>query len=155
MSRSSLIGLGFGAVVGILFLLLSVFAAGAGHGTYLPAKILFPFAMLASVFGHSITLPYVVLALVQFPVYGLLLGAVFRSPRFVPCAIILSCVHFTVAAVDIFMPADDSFSTEPRQPSNQAMERTATRRAFPFQVAWVAPLRLTRAHGGRRSSCSR
>jgi hypothetical protein len=127
MSRSSRIGLAFGTGVCILCLLVAVLAAGAGHGTYLPAKILFPFAMLAGVFGRSITLPYVVLALVQFPLYGLLLGAAFRSPRFVLCVIILSCAHFAVAAVDISMPADDSFSIQPRQPSNQAMERTATR----------------------------
>jgi hypothetical protein len=127
MSRSSLIGLAFGTVACTLCLLVAVFAAGAGHGTYLPAKILFPFAMLASVFGRSITFLYVVLGLGQFPLYGLLLGAAFRSPRFVLCVIILSCAHFAVAAVDIFMPADDGFSIKPRQPSNHAMERTADR----------------------------
>jgi hypothetical protein len=155
MSRSSLIGLAFGAVVGVLCLLVAVFAAGAGHGTYLPAKILFPFAMLASVLGRSITFPYVVLALAQFPLYGLLLGAAFRSPRFILCVIILSCAHFAVAAVDIFMPADDSFSDKPRRPSNQSMERTATRRAFAFGVAITLSLQPTLGVGGRRSSCSR
>jgi hypothetical protein len=127
MSRSSLIGLALSSVVGVLCLLAAVFAAGAGHGTYLPAKILFPFAMLAGVFGRSISLPYVVLALLQFPLYGLFLGAVFRSPRFVLCVIILSCAHFAVAAVDIFMPADDSFSGKPRRPSNQSLQLTAGR----------------------------
>jgi hypothetical protein len=39
--------------------------------------------------------------------------------------------------------------------SNQAMERTATRRAFPFPVAWTPSLRPTLALGGRRSSYSR
>jgi hypothetical protein len=155
MSRLSLIGLAFGAAVCVACLLVAVFAAGAGHGTYLPAKILFPFAMLASVFGRSITLPYVVLALVQFPIYGLLLGAVFRSRRFVLCIIILSCAHFAVAAVDIFMPTDDGFSSRPRRPSNHAMERTATRCAFAFGMAMTLSLRPTLGLGGRRSSLSR
>ena len=39
--------------------------------------------------------------------------------------------------------------------TNKAMERTATRRAFTFRVAWTPSLRPTRAPGGRRSSFSR
>jgi hypothetical protein len=38
---------------------------------------------------------------------------------------------------------------------NQAMERTATRRAFTSRVAWMPSPRSTRAPGGRRSSYSR
>ena len=123
MLRSSLIGLAIGTVICFPCLLLAVFAAGGGHGTYLPAKILFPFAMLATVFGRSVTLFYAVLALLQFPIYGLLLGAAFRSRRFLLCVIILSCAHFSVAAVDILMPFGDSVSLNARQSSNHAMER--------------------------------
>jgi hypothetical protein len=130
--RSSLIGFVIGIGVCILGLLVAVWATGAGHGTYLPAKILFPFAMLAGVFGHSITLFYAVLAVLQFPVYGLILGAAFRSSRFVLCVIILSLVHFGVAAVDICMPLDESFALKPQRASNQAFERTATRTAVAF-----------------------
>jgi hypothetical protein len=42
-----------------------------------------------------------------------------------------------------------------RKPSNQSMERTATRRAFTFCVARTSSLRSTRAIGGRRSSLPR
>jgi hypothetical protein len=42
-----------------------------------------------------------------------------------------------------------------RPPSNHAMERTATRRAFTFRVTCTPSLRPTRAPGGRRSSYSR
>jgi hypothetical protein len=42
----------------------------------------------------------------------------------------------------------------PKRP-NQAMERTATGRAFAFRVATTFPLQAMRALGGRRSSCSR
>jgi hypothetical protein len=41
------------------------------------------------------------------------------------------------------------------QRPNQSMERTSTRRAFTFRVAWTPSLRPTLALGGRRSSCSR
>jgi hypothetical protein len=43
----------------------------------------------------------------------------------------------------------------PPQASNQAMERTPTRSASVFRVAWTLPLRLALAFGGRRSSYSR
>ena len=39
--------------------------------------------------------------------------------------------------------------------SNDAMERTATRRVFTFFVGRSSSLQLTRALGGRRSSLSR
>jgi hypothetical protein len=42
-----------------------------------------------------------------------------------------------------------------RQRPNQAVERTATRRAFMFRVTRRSPLRTTLALGGRRSLCSR
>jgi hypothetical protein len=45
--------------------------------------------------------------------------------------------------------------TSPPNTSNQAMERTATRRAFSFRVACALLLRSTRTLGGRRSSFSR
>jgi hypothetical protein len=43
----------------------------------------------------------------------------------------------------------------PPQASNQAMERTATRRAFMFPLAWALSFRPTVAPGSRRSSFSR
>ncbi len=39
--------------------------------------------------------------------------------------------------------------------SNQAMERTVTRRVFAFQMIKLSSLRLTLGLGGRRSSYSR
>jgi hypothetical protein len=48
-----------------------------------------------------------------------------------------------------------SSSTNHAQKSNQAMERTTTRRAFTLLVTNASPLRAALALGGRRSSCSR
>jgi hypothetical protein len=55
-------------------LLLALASGGAGHGDYLWAKLLFPLTMLStSVFG-SITVPFIVLAVAQYPAYGVVLG---------------------------------------------------------------------------------
>src|SRR5438105_4422954 len=72
MIRGSLIGLALGALITIPFLALAVFCAGGGHGTYAPAKFLFPVAMIFAVGRESITPPIIGLALVQFPLYGLI-----------------------------------------------------------------------------------
>lgn len=57
------------------FCLLFAFAsAGAGHGDYILATVLFPFTMLSAVFFNSITISFVWLAIVQFPVYGIVFG---------------------------------------------------------------------------------
>src|SRR5882724_6003049 len=54
---------------------------------------------------------------------------------------------------------DEDFSTTrilySRHPSNHAMERTATRRAFTLEMSKSLSLRAALALGGRRSSCSR
>ena len=49
----------------------------------------------------------------------------------------------------------DSFALMQREPSNHAMERTATGRAFTFSMITPLSLRATLALSGRRSSCSR
>jgi hypothetical protein len=46
-------------------------------------------------------------------------------------------------------------NVNPPEASNQAMERTATRRAFGSRVARAVSFQATFALGGRRSSCSR
>jgi hypothetical protein len=72
-------------------------------------KVLFPFAMLSVVFGHSITPPFIVLAFLQFPFYGLVLGALFHSPRFRTAAASLSLLHVAVSVV-VFTFSDAGFS---------------------------------------------
>jgi hypothetical protein len=107
--RRSIIGLALGLFVGAACLYIALTAGGAGHGTYMPAKILFPFCMLSVVFGHSITTPFVSLAFLQFPLYGLILGAVFRSSRFRSVAISLSVLHIVVLIV-VLKFSDPGFS---------------------------------------------
>ena len=46
-----------------------------GQGTYLTARLLFPFSMLGTlIFDDHIAPPLLVLALLQFPIYGLAIG---------------------------------------------------------------------------------
>lgn len=60
-------------LIGAGLLYVALAAARVGHGTYVPAMMAFPFATLsAAAFEGSIP-PLVILAIVQFPLYGLIL----------------------------------------------------------------------------------
>jgi len=74
-------------------LLLGVGSGGAGHGDYRLAMMLFPYTMLSTFVFDSITVPSIVLAIIQFPLYGIALGYANQRGRFVRVAIFLSIVH--------------------------------------------------------------
>ena len=54
-------------------LVFGMASAGAGHGDYIPATILFPFTLLSFLFFDSITIPLLP-AIAQFPLYGIIFG---------------------------------------------------------------------------------
>lgn len=54
-------------------------SAGGGHGDYLITKLLFPWTMLPAVFLGSMTVPFITLAIIQYPAYGLILGLCTRQ----------------------------------------------------------------------------
>jgi hypothetical protein len=68
----------FGTVAGVLIELPAIFAAvgsaGAGHGDYVEARVLFPVPMLLTQYqGGTIGMLSISVALLQFPFYGGLL----------------------------------------------------------------------------------
>lgn len=60
---------------------VAVFCCGAGHGTYLPAKLLFPLTMISTGYLDTITTWFAILGLAQFPLYGMLLSIGLRKNR--------------------------------------------------------------------------
>ena len=57
----------------ILCLLLTIFFAGGGHGSYIPAKIIFPFTMLLAKLNNEISFIGFILAIIQIPFYNTIL----------------------------------------------------------------------------------
>ena len=73
--RRPVTGLLIGAAITPLAIASVIPSAGAGHGTYWMAKVLFPYTMLlAGLNDDSITHPMLALGLIQFPIYGLALA---------------------------------------------------------------------------------
>jgi hypothetical protein len=69
------VGFASGLLIEIPALLVAIASAGAGHGHYVAARALFPAPILLTVFqGGSIGTLSIAVALLQFPLYGALLG---------------------------------------------------------------------------------
>jgi hypothetical protein len=52
----------------------AIASAGAGHGSYFWAKVCFPYSTLSFQGPHPLTAPFMLLAIVQLPFYGVILG---------------------------------------------------------------------------------
>jgi hypothetical protein len=92
-----------------LLLFGGVASGGAGHGHYVFAKIFFPFTMLSTILFGSIIGPFIALAIVQFPLYGLLIGTANEKRRVVPYAAGLVIVH-ALAVVACFLLVRENLS---------------------------------------------
>jgi hypothetical protein len=82
-----------GMVVSIPLTLLAVASAGAGHGNYLWAKVFFPFTMLSTAVFQSITTFFLAVAVIQFPIYGLLIGRCARQRKALMASGVILSVH--------------------------------------------------------------
>ena len=91
-----------GVIIGSVAIVISVLIAGGGHGSYVPAKLFFPYTMLSTSYIDVISLPFVVLAIAQFPLYGAVIGiSGGRGKMFHVSAVIVS-VHL-IAVVMCFL----------------------------------------------------
>ena len=107
--RLALVGFALGVPLTALALLFAIASAGAGHGDYLAARLLFPVPMLASLLTEdTIKVPSIVAALLQFPAYGALIGWSWaRHVRYLP--LLVATVHI-MAAIMCFAGLLPNFS---------------------------------------------
>ena len=85
-----------------LCLLVTIIFAGGGHGTYVPAKIIFPFTMLLAKLNNEINFIGLLLALIEIPIYNQIL---IKKPK---CKYLLIGIHL-FAVVLCFYFNDKSF----------------------------------------------
>ena len=77
---------------------LGIMSAGAGHSNYFLAKILFPYTMLSTVSYDAITISFIFIAVVQYPIYGLILSS-FRQLKTALIVLAIAHAFFAVLAV--------------------------------------------------------
>ena len=80
-------------IITVLFLLLTIFFAGGGHGIYLPAKLIYPFTMIIAEFKNEIGIIGIILAIVQIPTYTLIL---YKKPNWKYYVLGIHCVAIII-----------------------------------------------------------
>jgi len=98
------------AIFGLLALIMSGVAAGGGHGSYLAADLLFPFAMLLAGSTGSISGGGVALALAQYPLYGWLLSRARSRGSLRHARFFLVMLHCLAAYASVVAMPDSPFS---------------------------------------------
>ena len=88
-------------------LLFALLFAGGGHGTYFPAKVLFPYTMISALLLGTITVPFILLAIIQFPIYGFALGVANRKGWFVLVAGFILFLHLATLILCFMMPNEN------------------------------------------------
>lgn len=92
------IGAGVGLALTFPAIGLAVMSAGMGHGSYLAASILLPFAMLLTTLtGGEIAAPSIALAVAQMPLEGALIGAALAARRPLGAFLVVSAHLLAVA----------------------------------------------------------
>ena len=89
-------------------LFFALLLAGSGHGSYFPAKVLFPYTMISALLLGTITVPLILLSIIQFPIYGFALGVAKKKGWFVPIAGLILILHIA-ALMLCFMMAGENF----------------------------------------------
>ena len=92
-----------GAALTAALIPLCVVLAGAGHGIYAPMIFCFPYSMLLAAVHQSIIQPHIVLAFVQYPVYGALVGRALSRPNPWRVGFGLAAVHTATAAIAVMI----------------------------------------------------
>ncbi|HEX4072250.1 MAG TPA: hypothetical protein VHX68_13815 [Planctomycetaceae bacterium] len=101
---------GLGVLIAPLPLFLAIVSAGAGEGHYVFARLFFPYTVLLTrLTGNTISLPLIILALAQFPLYGGLIGLSRNAKRAGFAAALIFVAHAAAAAV-CFSGAIPNFS---------------------------------------------
>jgi hypothetical protein len=76
-------------------LFLGLASSGAGHGDYILATFLFPYAVLliSAVSGEAPAFLVITLAVAQFPIYGIILGLAAEKKKFRLWLLAVLAVH--------------------------------------------------------------
>jgi hypothetical protein len=81
-----------------LLLLVTIFIGG-GHGTIKPAICLFPFALVSLPFSDQLSWPVLIVAVLQLPVYGLLIDFAAKYKRTLATVASILTIHIALAIV--------------------------------------------------------
>lgn len=135
---SPYLGLALGILVALPCAFIAAAAGGAGHGTYLPARLFFPFTMLSTLICGPVTAPFIAVALLQFPFHGVVLGFCHRASRLRHGLLSVVAVHLVAVTLSLVLPST-SFPNRVGRANND----TSADGAGPLRFTFVAQGRAT------------
>jgi hypothetical protein len=92
-----------------IMLFFGLLSAGAGHGDYFLAKILFPYTLLSTAGVDRIEPPFDLLTVIQYPAYGVVMGLANVKRKLLISGGALALVH-AVVVIAAFLFASPYFS---------------------------------------------
>jgi len=104
----ALMGAGVGAIIVAPAILAAIMSGGAGHGSYVAARVLFPFSMLLTRLEGEIGPIAMGAGLLQFPLYGALVGRAVASKS--ERAVLFTAAAHVVAVLACFSGLLPDFS---------------------------------------------
>lgn len=96
--RRRLVPVVAGIALSVLFGAVSVLATAGGHGTYVPAALLFPAALLLAIELTIVSNAVLWFAAVQWPLYGLMVAVAAGRGRERGVMIWLTLIHAVLVA---------------------------------------------------------
>tara|TARA_R110000868_G_scaffold407736_1_gene689476 strand:+ start:58 stop:390 length:333 start_codon:yes stop_codon:yes gene_type:complete len=97
------------AITPLAFWFGIILSGGAGHGDYYWTKILFPLIIIsANIFGQ-ILIPFLIIGIIQFPIYGVIIGKANENNKLLITAISILVFHI-LTVWSAFNFSSDSFS---------------------------------------------
>ena len=98
-----------GVVLGVILGFVSLLAMAGGHGTYVPAALFFPAALLLSIAVNVISKSALFVAAAQWPLYGAVLGLSARRGHARGAIICLTAVHALLTVACFVFDRRDQF----------------------------------------------
>lgn len=102
--KMKIIGLVVGLILTPIALFFAVASAGAGHGDYVVARVLFPLTILSTYLTESIGAVGITIACIQFPLYGWLLGRAAHLKKKAPL-VLIPILHGVLAGLSFAFPS--------------------------------------------------
>lgn len=90
-----------------IFVFLALLSGGAGHGNYLWARMLFPYTILSALISKSITTPFALFAIIQYPLYGVALGLANNRHKLFQMIVAVSLIHLLAVTICFLFPSEN------------------------------------------------
>ena len=89
-----------------LLLIIAVFLMGGGHGWFEPAMAIFPWGMVGIIWQDRISIPFIIMGVLQYPIYGILIDKTKDKAYSNTMAFLIIVMHLILAGLVIYFSGE-------------------------------------------------